>query len=218
MRGEPVAGVPGGVPVGITPAYAGRTAGVQGFVTSVTDHPRVCGENSSACSMPIDVRGSPPRMRGEQPIHHRGDNVVRITPAYAGRTLRDVPQRCAGEDHPRVCGENPGWCLRLMPRLGSPPRMRGEHLIIRETTQAVGITPAYAGRTLCCVVRLGCSGDHPRVCGENPARIWPPISPQGSPPRMRGEPRARPRSRSTVQDHPRVCGENRSAQPSSGTS
>ena len=56
--------------------------------------------------------------------------------------------------------------LFLNPKLGRPPRMRGESDIPFERTVGAGLTPAYAGRighaTVYFVPRVD-----PRACGEN---------------------------------------------------
>ena len=72
---------------------------------------------------------------------------IRITPAYAGKTLTGLNPYFPNWDHPRVCGENRLIvCARLICR-GSPPRMRGKLIHFAENPGAVE--------------------DHPRVCGEN---------------------------------------------------
>ena len=91
----------------------------------------------------------------------------------------------------------------------------------------LGITPAYAGKSVFLALRSAISWDHPRVCGEKayvPAN-WGWL--KGSPPRMRGKGRRWPESvaangitpayagkrkvcdgsRHETRDHPRVCGE-----------
>ena len=77
------------------------------------DHPRVCGENHDQLTSQAGEKGSPPRMRGER--HHIGvgGGQLRITPAYAGRTVLPKDPLMTWEDHPRVCGENP---LAVLPR------------------------------------------------------------------------------------------------------
>ena len=91
----------------------------------------------------------------------------------------------------------------------------------------LGITPAYAGKSVFLALRSAISWDHPRVCGEKayvPAN-WGWL--KGSPPRMRGKAQRgkgaaspfritpayagksrllRP-ARRLARDHPRVCGE-----------
>ena len=50
---------------GITPAYAGKSRTGSGPVPGPKDHPRVCGEKSTARPGGYIQAGSPPRMRGK---------------------------------------------------------------------------------------------------------------------------------------------------------
>ena len=52
-------------------------------------------------------------------------------------------------DHPRVCGEKLLFLFDAASFIGSPPRMRGKDAEILETAKTLGITPAYAGKSLC---------------------------------------------------------------------
>ena len=111
---------------GITPAYAGKRTLFCLAGRRNRDHPRVCGEK---CSDHIDkgmIEGSPPRMRGKVRELLFSFHCARITPAYAGKSLRFPSAIRCGWDHPRVCGEK--W---------QP---------LRASTLALGITPAYAGK------------------------------------------------------------------------
>ena len=65
--------------------------------------------------------------------------------------------------------------------------MRGKVCTIAFRPRVIGITPAYAGKSMRQLVAAYDSGDHPRVCGEKhePARAQGLIV--GSPPRMRGK-------------------------------
>ena len=71
--------------------------------------PRVCGEKKSSLMVEVRLTGSPPRMRGKAIAIHVESGNRRITPAYAGKSLRLCRSRCTSWDHPRVCGEKP--CL-----------------------------------------------------------------------------------------------------------
>ena len=51
---------------------------------------------------------------------------------------------------------------------GSPPRGRGKAVLEVAAVQAVGITPAWAGKRLLSMLDCAASGDHPRVGGEKP--------------------------------------------------
>ena len=193
--------------VGITPAYAGKRLPSLLFLALHWDHPRVCGEKTLLFLKWCSDTGSPPRMRGKVSI--------------ASRFV------CCFEDHPRVCGEKLNALLVAGSLMGSPPRMRGKGIQPCNQWVRVGITPAYAGKRLCCRVGSRVTGDHPRVCGEKGVPHRGGTRCRGSPPRMRGKgkkglkksPRygitpayagksygdAAPRS--VCGDHPRVCGE-----------
>ena len=68
------------------PAYAGKTATRWAPAVMVSEHPRVCGENSVTPSPTPQIAGTSPRMRGKLPgptrLPQRGRNI----PAYAGKT------------------------------------------------------------------------------------------------------------------------------------
>ena len=72
-------------PMGITPAYAGKSSIYTSSVSVFTDHPRLCGEKFRFCHVVIVKRGSPPPMRGKAVVKIVAKPVTRITPAYAGK-------------------------------------------------------------------------------------------------------------------------------------
>ena len=74
--------------VGITPAYAGKSfpAGTAGFAS--WDHPRLCGEKGEQEIDHVFYLGSPPPMRGKANFDSSFELSQRITPAYAGKSLR----------------------------------------------------------------------------------------------------------------------------------
>ncbi len=91
---------------GITPAYAGKRNGQSKTRQTTWDHPRICGEKLSHSQTSPVRMGSPPHMRGkESPVFSILD-LVRITPAYAGKSVWKFWTICAV--------------------LGSPPHMRGK--------------------------------------------------------------------------------------------
>ena len=155
------------LPFWITPADAGKTrASIYAFC-DCKDHPRGCGENATLRQPIGATRGSPPRMRGKLSATPHCRIQGRITPAGAGKTMKEVPCVCVDEDHPRRCGENSactGFCTVLG---GSPPRMRGKPHSPYISPPRVRITPADAGKTNGGNRCLKTKRDHPRGCGEN---------------------------------------------------
>ena len=107
-------------------------------------------------------------MRGKVPPDCGMMDMVRITPAYAGKSnvtplraipFQDHPRLCGEkvhcfavprvdmEDHPRLCGEKSTLDRIRRSKLGSPPPMRGKVLPICILFFHERITPAYAGKS-----------------------------------------------------------------------
>ena len=207
MRGKDRRAVQGGIPAGITPAYAGKSPVVRERFLPAQDHPRVCGEKRSAGLGGRDGLGSPPRMRGKDRKDTDDAGITGITPAYAGKSPpaeRSGPIRW---DHPRVCGEKMDAATIQSGNAGSPPRMRGKDNQTASAANSTGITPAYAGKSHCHPGQCGRNGDHPRVCGEKKIQAQKDYRRLGSPPRMRGKVSGQEREQAHRGDHPRVCGE-----------
>ena len=112
---------------------------------------------------------------------------MRITPAYAGKSKEIGVDKKVGEDHPRVCGEKTIFRMKTIPKMGSPPRVRGKEYPFDLSQYVSGITPACAGKSLYFSWGLSCYQDHPRVCGEKRRGDMDGIVSEGSPPRVRGK-------------------------------
>ena len=87
------------------PACAGNSPVLAHARSSLSVHPRVCGELHHAALGVQDVAGSSPRVRGT-----RGDGELqrqhrRFIPACAGNSRGCVLRRRSRPVHPRVCGE-----------------------------------------------------------------------------------------------------------------
>ena len=187
VRGKLYGGYPERISARITPACAGKTGEV-GYVEKANkDHPRGCGENARTMPPQTAVPGSPPRVRGKRVIQLLKIWQQRITPACAGKTPHIAPLEASGQDHPRVCGENPAARPRRLRPRGSPPRVRGKPFSVSSVRASGRITPACAGKTASPHHAAVPHGDHPRVCGENTPLGGNMITMPGSPPRVRGK-------------------------------
>ena len=174
----------------------------------IMEHPRVCGENVPVVVGVGSDPGTSPRMRGKLPSFGQVPLPARNIPAYAGKTDRGRYSRIAGEEHPRVCGENLGGLGDLVRGGGTSPRMRGKQLFQGDPSTGGRNIPAYAGKT-----RAACCGgkgaaEHPRVCGENLTNAAEHIIDSGTSPRMRGKRNSARQDMPLSEEHPRVCGEN----------
>ena len=67
-------------------------------------------------------------MRGKLGKEINVKDVIRITPAGAGKTFAPSVKFSKVTDHPRRCGENPMPTRGNHPRSGSPPQVRGKHI------------------------------------------------------------------------------------------
>ena len=68
------------------PAYAGKTNPAIPQSYTPTEHPRVCGENSTRVLTFSPVCGTSPRMRGKPSTFGQASAPPRNIPAYAGKT------------------------------------------------------------------------------------------------------------------------------------
>ena len=105
-------------------------------------------------------------MRGKVSVNGNYFDTVRITPAYAGKSMAIPVQGKDARDHPRLCGEKFASPAPRVNGIGSPPPMRGKDNFLCKFYIAKGITPAYAGKSASCCCRHAKIRDHPRLCGE----------------------------------------------------
>ena len=126
-------------------------------------------------------------MRGKVFTIDRDCPLMRITPAYAGKSSAGQALNSWLRDHPRVCGEKPPRETFGRTLIGSPPRMRGKVNLDNLTHTEERITPAYAGKSWCRLASRVVYQDHPRVCGEKLSAEYRMWTLAGSPPRMRGK-------------------------------
>ena len=89
-----------------------------------------------------------------------------ITPAYAGKSGYTESAFLIAWDHPRLCGEKIFARGSVLFFPGSPPPMRGKATDREVSSNYIGITPAYAGKSRICRVQHRNHKDHPRLCGE----------------------------------------------------
>ena len=206
----------------------GKRSGTNIYSSVGSDHPRRCGENH--CSNRIDRQdnGSPPQVRGKRHFLASSNFRLGITPAGAGKTFLDEPEKEEQWDHPRRCGENFAGMDKPEGMTGSPPQVRGKLERLHEDCAITGITPAGAGKTRRCCAHRPKFQDHPRRCGENGLDRRRDPSGIGSPPQVRGKllekigiekengitpagagkTARKVHGTSCIKDHPRRCGEN----------
>ena len=129
--------------------------------------------------------GSPPHTRERRWSASASSCCRGITPAYAGKTLTLLLLLLSDQDHPRIRGKDFHTVLitDLIP--GSPPHTRERHGRPYDNTDAIGITPAYAGKTLLRIFEVLLLWDHPRIRGKDARVTSYSESCTGSPPHTR---------------------------------
>ena len=134
-----------------------------------------------------NIKGSPPPMRGKEQRTGRCAGSIRITPAYAGKSVAVAVLHFVQRDHPRLCGEKFDMMKTTGKVKGSPPPMRGKAEHFPPEIMRHRITPAYAGKSEIVPCFENGIKDHPRLCGEKGNKFLFEKFAQGSPPPMRGK-------------------------------
>ena len=145
------------------------------------------GEKHQDESSVMELQGSPPRGRGKGPHHKYCHPFHRITPAWAGKSPHQEHPLRQAWDHPRVGGEKGSRPEMDTVRRGSPPRGRGKVVPAVIVIGALGITPAWAGKSALWPRCGRDAEDHPRVGGEKADTLGEVLMEMGSPPRGRGK-------------------------------
>ena len=125
------------------------------------------GENSVASLASQSPIGSSPRGRGKRQRGFTVHVVVRLIPAWAGKTWPVFPLPMPLAAHPRVGGENKVKGAAAKPINGSSPRGRGKPRTSSRERAGTGLIPAWAGKTVYRTSKRPLRAAHPRVGGEN---------------------------------------------------
>ena len=131
----------------ITPAWAGKRHTAGHWVQGTTDHPRVGGEKSVRLFCIPSRLGSPPHGRGKDCWPHSKEDVMGITPAWAGKSRRCCLPGSPRRDHPRAGGEKLQPMIFSISAWGSPPHGRGKGFTCSFASVRLRITPAWAGKS-----------------------------------------------------------------------
>ena len=152
--------------LGITPAWAGKSAAKTAPAFPRRDHPRMGGEKMQINAGLVLNKGSPPHGRGQGGFNGSAFQEVGITPAWAGKRARARSWRGLRQDHPRMGGEKITVMKYPFSPRGSPPHGRGKGAGLRVVSGPHRITPAWAGKRACCPSLSDRRQDHPRMGGE----------------------------------------------------
>ena len=149
------------------PACAGNTYAQSDCSTSITVHPRLCGEHPLSPPSGAAVGGSSPPVRGTRQDQKPVRGNLRFIPACAGNTGSLPRVRLATTVHPRLCGEHLNLASHHAFRYGSSPPVRGTPPRRQDVVAVTRFIPACAGNTASPVCAPTRTTVHPRLCGEH---------------------------------------------------
>ena len=174
--------------IGIIPARAGFTVGLDGGVQVTRDHPRSRGVYHLRRVLRAERQGSSPLARGLPRWRDSSVPEWRIIPARAGFTGKHQLVFRAKRDHPRSRGVYAFMAPLRSPTIGSSPLARGLRDTIEEVQTGLRIIPARAGFTVR-ARRVGrVESDHPRSRGVYRILVLTALRRCGSSPLARGLP------------------------------
>ena len=132
----------------LIPAWAGKTAVPRCRTSRRPAHPRVGGENAGVAGLDDYGRGSSPRGRGKRMPSGPPLAILRLIPAWAGKTPGYRSCFHTTTAHPRVGGENEAAIQAGADTAGSSPRGRGKLKDWSRGDSDLRLIPAWAGKTL----------------------------------------------------------------------
>ena len=129
------------------PASAGNTSPLRSSSSTISVHPRVCGEHVKAPLSVLSATGSSPRLRGTHININDNADSHRFIPASAGNTGTVTRFTWVLTVHPRVCGEHIVGQPDFSMTFGSSPRLRGTRYVRIPPSLPKRFIPASAGNT-----------------------------------------------------------------------
>ena len=159
-------------------------------------------------SVSKSIGETPPLTRGRLP-NHPGNTARRgNTPAYAGKTRLYHRAGPGLEKHPRLRGEDAVKRIGWMTLQETPPLTRGRQSTRIRSAQALGNTPAYAGKTSTPTAFTRKTRKHPRLRGEDRSRKTAVACRWGNTPAYAGKTQSIARITFSSGKHPRLRGED----------
>ena len=134
------------LPLGITPARAGKSAQLLERVALKRNYPRSRGEEIRVMLPMRPSKELPPLARGRVTTCPRHRRTRGITPARAGKRTRHRGQTPHGGNYPRSRGEELPLLALARGQWELPPLARGRASASSNDSMPPGITPARAGK------------------------------------------------------------------------
>jgi len=150
-------------------------------------HPHGRGDNTRASQQAGLSHGSPPRAWGQSTERLVSRLGARFTPTGVGTMAFVADPVYTVTVHPHGRGDNGGWLLLFLWRLGSPPRAWGQSIRYHGYVRLNRFTPTGVGTMSAIPVVLRHNAVHPHGRGDNYLRGVIAALRFGSPPRAWGK-------------------------------
>ncbi len=170
-----------------SPACAGRKSFISSNSAPVPDQPRSRGESAGIGGNVVLWAGPAPLARGELAIEGGSVESRRTSSARAGRTCPPLAVATCSTDQPRSRGDDAMKVRKTGGVYGPAPLARGERRTGVTDLDAVGTSPARAGRTWLIYARAEPHRDQPRSRGEKSSAVPDGVALDGPAPLARGE-------------------------------
>ena len=103
--GQETAGISSACSLGIIPTRVGTRTAYSLMSRAWEDHPHACGDKRSASSLSTLVRGSSPRVWGQEEKAESSIKSARIIPTRVGTSGIGCGSHIDSWDHPHACGD-----------------------------------------------------------------------------------------------------------------
>ena len=109
------------------------------------DHPHACGDKRSPSFVIVSIRGSSPRVWGQDRVIVPFSCSILIIPTRVGTSHIGNSKHIIRPDHPHACGDKTLSSKSLKDCWGSSPRVWGQVISAAPFVVVVGIIPTRVG-------------------------------------------------------------------------
>ena len=151
------------------------------------DHPHAYGDKNPERISICTVRGSSPRVWGQELHATLSAHLCRIIPTRMGTRSLIKTNRQTLRDHPHACGDKTSSQPFVITWRGSSPRVWGQVHIAAKTQRQIRIIPTRVGTRNNLMELKHLDGDHPHACGDKAKWAEESACDLGSSPRVWGQ-------------------------------
>ncbi len=129
----------------IIPTRVGTSEGREPKPSSKEDHPHACGDKSIDTPATFVVRGSSPRVWGQDRVIVPFSCSILIIPTRVGTSHIGNSKHIIRPDHPHACGDKTAPRMAYNADGESSPRVWGQDTIQQISQRLLGIIPTRVG-------------------------------------------------------------------------